>query len=284
MEKNNRNSDWFEIRKGDDTVYAFCEHKHAQWVHSFLILGEKRSVLFDTGLGVCNIEEAIGPHLKTPLLVVNSHAHFDHIGNNWRFPEVYGHITDFSGKIAREGVSHEKLEGQFDECNFSGGWPDGFDGSTFAIPPYTLKPLGDGEKIDLGDRSLEVLYCPGHSDDGIMLWDEQTGNLFTGDSYYSGGLYLYFDDDVYGKSDIKAYYDAITHITEHCKDIRKLCVSHNPDAFHEGSSQLIELHQGLEELMDGKLTPEPVDLPCGDSYYIGGGKRAVLPHCSIIYR
>ena len=87
MEKNNRNSDWFEIRKGDDTVYAFCEHKHAQWVHSFLILGEKRSVLFDTGLGVCNIEEAIGPHLKTPLLVVNSHAHFDHIGNNWRFPE-----------------------------------------------------------------------------------------------------------------------------------------------------------------------------------------------------
>ena len=157
MEKNNRNSDWFEIRKGDDTVYAFCEHKHAQWVHSFLILGEKRSVLFDTGLGVCNIEEAIGPHLKTPLLVVNSHAHFDHIGNNWRFPEVYGHITDFSEKIAREGVSHEKLEGQFDECNFSGGWPDGFDGSTFAIPPYTLKPLADGEKIDLGDRSLEVL-------------------------------------------------------------------------------------------------------------------------------
>ena len=249
-----------------------------------MILGEKRSVLFDTGLGVCNIEEAIGPHLKTPLLVVNSHAHFDHIGNNWRFPEVYGHITDFSEKIAREGVSHEKLEGQFDECNFSGGWPDGFDGSTFAIPPYTLKPLADGEKIDLGDRSLEVLYCPGHSDDGIMLWDKQTGNLFTGDSYYSGGLYLYFDDDVYGKSDIKAYYDAITRITEHCKDIRKLCVSHNPDAFHEGPSQLIELQQGLEDLMDGKLTPEPVDLPCGDSYYIGGGKRAVLPHCSIIYR
>lgn len=106
------NKDWYEIRKGDDTVYAFCEHKHAQLVHSFLILGEKLSVLFDTGLGVCNIEEAIGPHLKTPLLVVNSHAHFDHIGNNWRFPEVYGHITDFSGKIACEGVSHEKLEGQ----------------------------------------------------------------------------------------------------------------------------------------------------------------------------
>lgn len=103
--ENNFLNNWYEIRKGDDTVYAFCEHKHAQWVHSFLILGEKRSVLFDTGLGVCNIEEAIRPSLKTPLMVVNSHAHFDHIGNNWRFPEVYGHITVFEKNCTRRCLS-----------------------------------------------------------------------------------------------------------------------------------------------------------------------------------
>ena len=276
--------DWFEVRKGDRTVYAFCEHKHSQWVHSFLILGEKRSVLFDTGLGVCDIKSEAEKLAGSPIMVVNSHAHFDHIGNNYRFSEVYGHKTAFSEKMASSGLSHEMLEGQFTEENFDGGWPEGFDGDSFYIKPYSLKPLEDGQLIDLGDRKLEVLYCPGHSDDGIMLWDSKMGNLYTGDSYYAGTLYLYFDDEVYGKSDIAGYYQAISRITEHCTGIKKLCVSHNPDAFHEGDSQLLELKDGLEKIMNGSAELEDWPLPCGSSYYEGNGKRFVLPHCSVLFR
>lgn len=277
-------NNWFEIVKGDESVYAFCEHKHAQWVHSFLILGSNLSILFDTGLGVCDIREAIKPYLNTPLMVISSHAHFDHIGNNHLFNEVYGHCTDYSLRIAKNGISHELLDGQYDEWNFEGGYPEGFSGTEFETKPYNLKPLDDGQKIDLGDRELEVLYMPGHSDDGIMLWDEKNGNLFTGDSYYSGGLYLYFDDEVFGKSDINDYYNAIKRINAHCKDVNMLCVSHNPDSFHAGNTQLKELEQGLDALMAGEVPPEPWNLPCGNSYYNNDGKRIVLPHCSIIYR
>lgn len=276
-------NNWFEIVKGDENVYAFCEHKHAQWVHSFLILGKNLSVLFDTGLGVYDIREVINQYLHTPLMVVSSHAHFDHIGNNHLFDNVYGHCTEYSSKIANNGISHKLLDGQYDECNFADGYPGNFDGTKFEIKPYKLNSLADGQKIDLGDRELEILYTPGHSDDCIMLWDKKSGNLFTGDSYYSGGLYLYFNDEVFGKSDIFAYYDSIKKVISHCQGIKKLCVSHNPEAFHQGSTQLFELKAGLDKLMSGKLIPEELELPCGKDYY-DNGKCVQLTHCSLIYR
>jgi glyoxylase-like metal-dependent hydrolase (beta-lactamase superfamily II) len=46
--------------------------------------------------------------------------------------------------------------------------------------------LNDGDFIDLGDRSLEVLHVPGRSSGGIALWEAATGSLFTSDMLYDG--------------------------------------------------------------------------------------------------
>ncbi len=54
--------------------------------------------------------------------------------------------------------------------------------------------------IDLGDRRLEVIHTPGHSPGGIMLFEADTGLLFSGDTVYDGPLI----DDAY-HSDIPTY-------------------------------------------------------------------------------
>ena len=45
---------WFTIEKIDDT-FAISEYKHFGEIHSYLLLGNKKALLIDTGLGIANI-------------------------------------------------------------------------------------------------------------------------------------------------------------------------------------------------------------------------------------
>ena len=40
----------------------------------------------------------------------------------------------------------------------------------------------DGERIRIGERNFEIIHMPGHSQDSILLFDEEEGVLFSGDS------------------------------------------------------------------------------------------------------
>jgi glyoxylase-like metal-dependent hydrolase (beta-lactamase superfamily II) len=60
-------------------------------VNSFLIQGAKSAILFDTGLGVANIRKVVEELNDHPLLMVNSHYHFDHTGGNRLFDEIAIH-------------------------------------------------------------------------------------------------------------------------------------------------------------------------------------------------
>lgn len=48
-------------------------------------------------------------------------------------------------------------------------------------------PLSDGQLIDVGGTSLEVLHTPGHSPGGCCLYDRSAGVLFSGDTLFNGG-------------------------------------------------------------------------------------------------
>ena len=53
--------------------------------------------MLDTGMGICNIEPLVRELWPGELTVVNCHRHFDHTGNNWRFPEVL--VADEPGAL-----------------------------------------------------------------------------------------------------------------------------------------------------------------------------------------
>lgn len=46
--------------------------------------------------------------------------------------------------------------------------------------------LENGDVINLGNHSLEVLHEPGRSLGGIALWEAESGSLFTSDMLYDG--------------------------------------------------------------------------------------------------
>jgi hypothetical protein len=75
---------WFEVYRVVPGVFAIYEPHQAEEVISYLIAGTRQAALFDTGMGISDIQRVTAELTKLPIVVLNSHTHIDHVGGNWR--------------------------------------------------------------------------------------------------------------------------------------------------------------------------------------------------------
>ncbi len=183
---------WFEVYKLTDTVYAVYEDGQFEEVISYLVLGDKKAALIDTGNGIGDIKKLVDGLTDLPVMVVNTHTHGDHIGGNHQFSEVLAFEHNFSKDRAKNGQTREQMGHYLDGDMVWKPFPDYFDAETWKIHPFKVtRWLKDGDKIDLGDRTLEVVYTPGHSPDSVCLLDKENKLFWTGDSFYPAPIYIY---------------------------------------------------------------------------------------------
>ncbi|HET9839073.1 MAG TPA: MBL fold metallo-hydrolase [Candidatus Angelobacter sp.] len=181
---------WFEVYRIRPGVFAIYEPHQSEEIISYLILGQKRALLFDTGMGISNIRKVVEALTPLPVSVINSHTHNDHVGDNWRFRDIYGMDLSFTRASAHGSTADAQAE--IAPGEICGQLPAGFDAQRYATRPFQITHwLHGGEKIDLGGRVIEVIATPGHTPDSISLWDAANGLLFTGDMYYPGPIFLY---------------------------------------------------------------------------------------------
>lgn len=76
---------WFTIKQLTTNVWGIGEFKHFEEVACYLVIGDKKALLIDTGLGKYNIKKVVKEITKNKLLIINSHQHYDHIGGNKYF-------------------------------------------------------------------------------------------------------------------------------------------------------------------------------------------------------
>jgi len=183
---------WFEVYKVSEGTFAICEPGHWEGVISYLIEGRNKAVLLDTGMGIGDIKKVIEQLTHLKVSIVNSHTHFDHIGDNHLFDEIAVYNNDFEIESLGRGRAFEELEGELSQKNLYKPLPKGFDPKAYRIlpskPTYLLK---HEELIDLGDRKLKVLHTPGHSPGSICLLDTKSKELFTGDTFYLSSLHAH---------------------------------------------------------------------------------------------
>lgn len=210
---------WFAVDEPAPGVYRIQEPLHEENVKSFLVLGTERAALIDTGMGVADLRAVVDRLTSLPVTVINSHAHWDHIGDNHRFDEVWIHEAE-AEDLAR-GVSNETVAWWFEPEHLRGPLPDGVTPASISYPPMTpTGTLEGGEEIDLGDRCLEVIHCPGHSPGGIALWDERNGILFTTDVAYPCTLL------VHDRADLPTYHETLRRLAALDPQPRALYGSH----------------------------------------------------------
>lgn len=277
--------DWYQIHQVHPGIFALYEPGHFQEVISFLITGTHKALLWDTGMGIAPIRPVVEALTPLPLTVVNSHLHFDHVGGNWEFPQVWGYPANQVQERADQGYDPTFLMPMLAGDALAQPTPAAFDLTDYRIPPWQYRPLetiaqkplleqdqledlATGQAFALGGRTLQVLHTPGHSKDSIMLWEREEGLLFTGDTLYPAALYAHFDDLAYGSSRLHDYAHIMNVLSDSSSRLQQLFCSHNlpqadPDlllrawalfqkAFSEGPSLTAD-EEGLLRLEDGEL-------------------------------
>ncbi len=187
------NQSWFEVYAIRPSVFAIYEPYQYEEVISYLIVGSQKSLLIDTGLGIGNIEKVVNELSSVPLIVINTHTHHDHIGDNWRFEQdLIGINCEFSKKNDQDlfnEAQNEVKEGMIRTEYL----PEDFDRKSYRIKPFSItKYISDGDIINLGnERKIRVIFTPGHTPDSISLLDFEERLLFVGDTFYQGPIFLY---------------------------------------------------------------------------------------------
>lgn len=155
----------------------------------YLLFGEEKALLIDTGAGGIDLrafidqqlakrEKATGQTLA--LTVMHSHAHGDHVAGDDQFIDRAN--THVIGKEPAAVAAYFGIE----------NWPT-------EIASY-----------DLGGRTVTVIPTPGHQDTHVMVFDDSTRLLFSGDVIYPGRLYFRCNN-------INEYKASIDRVAEYAK-------------------------------------------------------------------
>jgi glyoxylase-like metal-dependent hydrolase (beta-lactamase superfamily II) len=215
-------SPWFEVYQVSEGTFALLEPSHYEEVISYLILGSERAVLFDTGMGIGNIQAEAERLTDLTAVVVNSHCHYDHVGDNHRYAEVWAFDNDSEVARIERGKRRQECVHYLEPGSYL-DLPVGFDPSAYEIRPAPVtRRLQHLEVIDLGGRTLTAHHTPGHSPGSICLLDSQDALLFTGDAFYPGMMYAHFED-----SDFDDYRLSAKHLVDLMPQVSRLCPAHN---------------------------------------------------------
>lgn len=201
--------DWYRIEKSGDDVTYICEPHIEEFYRCNIwhVRGRDRDMLVDSGMGVVSLREWVPLVSERALTAVASHTHFDHIGCHHEFADRCVHEAE--AHILADPANPATLADPYVTDDIFTQLPPlpyrSADYSVKSAPATRL--LTGGDRIDLGDRSFEVIHTPGHSPGGIALWEAATGILFSGDIVYDGPLI----EDTY-HADAADYYRSMVRL------------------------------------------------------------------------
>ena len=131
-------------------------------INLYLIAGKDRAVLLDSGFGSF---DGLRQHCETlcglPVDLIHTHAHGDHTGGDGAWSEAWLHPAEWADYRRARGEA------------------------------MVLHPLEEGMALELGERTLEVLHLPGHTQGSVALLDRANRLLFSGDTVMAQPVFLF---------------------------------------------------------------------------------------------
>ena len=185
-------------------------------VRFFLLAGENRALVIDTGVSGLDVRGMVSEHTGLPCLLLNTHADRDHIASNAQFDTVYMHPS---------------------EAAFYRNAQNG---------PGRVVPVFGGDVIDLGGRELEIVHLPGHTPGSITVLDRQNRCLIGGDPIQEDGEIYMFGP----QRDMGAYIAGLERLSAR-DDFDRVYPSHAKECI--GRDVIAPLLAGARGIVGGSL-------------------------------
>ena len=204
-------------------LYANTWTEIDQGVRIFLLAGKEKALLIDTGMTGLDLYSMIALHTDLPVQLLNTHADRDHIAGNSQFPEFYMHPSEAA---FYRNVQHRSGK---------------------------LLPVFDGDLIDLGGRTLEIIHLPGHTPGSITVLDRENRCLIGGDPIQEDGNIFMFGDH----RDMEAYIAGLERLMKR-SDFDFIYPSH---AKEKVSRDVIpHLVAGAKDILAGKVSGKETEV------------------------
>ncbi len=199
-------------------------------VRSFLFEGDTKAMLIDTGFGTLPIREMAAELTDLPVFLVNTHTDRDHIGGNKDFKPVYMHPSEMD--------------------HYKNALPAG-------CHMEDVRPLWEGDIIDLGLWKFEVILTPGHTPGSIMLLEREKRMLISGDSIQDGNIYMFG-----AGRNIQAFQESLKKVIAIAEAVDTIWPSHG--SYPLTADIIPGILQGAQDLLEGKLVAQepPYPMPC----------------------
>lgn len=209
-----------EIVKIDADTWRFEDG----FVRFFLLEGEDKAVMIDSGVNSPNALDMAKTLTDKPIMLMNTHGDGDHVSGTGAFADIYMHELDYTG------------------CQVDSRFPD-----------TALMALKNGDVIDLGNRPIKVIHIPGHTRGSLAFLDITKRVLYAGDSVQKGHIYMFGD-----KRDTGLYEASLDKLIALMGEYDYIYASH--DEFCVAADYASKVKAAWLRVQSGEVPYEPIDL------------------------
>ena len=247
-----KSESWFTIKPIADQVWRIGDHGND---NIYLVEGKEKALLIDTGIGAADLKQCVKSITELPVIVVNTHGHPDHCGGNFQFEEVYAHPLDF--EMVKQFNSKEHHGNTVENALKNSPDLESVIGKDLGeFKSASLLPVESGDVFDLGDRKLEVVEVPGHTEGSICLLDSENDLLFTGDNN-NILVWLFLD----GCLPLDAYLETLINLKQRAEEFETILPGHGEPLDKAFIDEQITCAQNI---LSGACKGEPYNAFAGD--------------------